>query len=249
MKTIKNYSDAINYLGTKSERPYANNTRVAKADFENIKITYHGNWIVTLYPDDSISLFACGWKTITTKERLNWFLPDGFSVYQEKSVWYLSDRQAQKRYIFADGITISNDRQVTGFIPESDDTTKQTIKAIKRFVNGYVAELLAGKMDKPSGGDCWYCAMVTDDGQNLGDATKNNEHILNHFEESYYVPSLLYNAFKNNGRLCEIAKDGIARLTDESYRDSVSTWQKSVVERDVKSCLTAYLKHVLNVAQ
>lgn len=245
---IKSFAEASEFLGNKVNRPYAHNTRIIRVDQNKIIATYHDNPVVTFMPD-GLMLSSCGWKTITTKERLNWFVPDGFSVYQEKSIWYLSDRHVQKRYIFADGITISKDGTVTGFIPDTDDTTKQTIKAIKKYVAGYVAELLAGKMKKPSTGDCWYCSMHTDAGESLGDATKNNDHILSHFEESYYVPSMLYNAYAFNSRLSEFTKDGIARLTDEKYRDSVSDWQKSLVQRDVTACLTSYLKHELNVAQ
>jgi hypothetical protein len=42
-----------------------------------------------------------------------------------------------------------------------------------------------------------------------------------------------------------LAKDGVARLWQG---ESISDWQRSVVARDVRSTLTAYLKHVLNVA-
>jgi hypothetical protein len=87
--------------------------------------------------------------------------------------------------------------------------------------------------------------MQTTDGHNLGEQTNNTDHILSHFEESYYVPSILMNAFKHNNRLSIMTQDGIARLMSG---ESISEWQSSIVARDVKSCLTAYLKHLLGVA-
>jgi hypothetical protein len=87
--------------------------------------------------------------------------------------------------------------------------------------------------------------MVTENGESWGDATKDTDHILSHFEDSYYVPSLLTTAAKFKERMSAMSKDGVARLWQG---ESISNWQQSIVARDVKSTLTAYLKHVLNVA-
>jgi hypothetical protein len=231
---IKTYQQAKDYLQGKKSRPYAHNTRIIidtlDLGHEVITVTYHDNPVVNFFPDGTVTYSSCGWKTPTTKERINWFLPDGFRVYQEKSVWYLAkvinwDWQNAERFIFADGIAIKADNVYNA---GAEDNTKQTIKAIKKFVDGYVKALLQNEVENPSSGDCWYCLMQTTDGHNLGEQTNNTDHILSHFEESYYVPSILMNAFKHNNRLSIMTQDGIAR--------------------NVKSCLTAYLKHLLGVA-
>lgn len=252
---IKSYQDAKEYLGNKKERPYANNTRIEidtlNLGHDVITVKYHGNSIVNFYPDSTSSFSSCGWKTATTKERINWFLPDGFSLYQEKSVWYIEDylwsntqgRVVNGKWIFADGIAIKNG---TVYNAGAEDTTKDTIKTIKKYVDGYIKALLAMEVESPSSGDCWYCVMKDASGKNLGELTNDTSHILSHMEESYYVPSLLVNAFKFNNRLSMMARDGIARLTSG---ESISDWQQSKVSRDVKSCLTSYLKHLLGIAQ
>jgi len=249
--TIKSYQDAKEYLQGKKSRPYAHNTRITidslDLGHEVITVTYHDNPIVNFYPDGVASFSSCGWKTPTTKERINWFLPDGFSLYQEKSVWHVVKHGTSYNYInyvFADGLAIDKFGNVYNDAPA--DNIKDTIKAIKKFVDGYIKALLSGEMDSPSGGDCWYCLMENEQGKNLGELTSNNEHILSHFEESYYVPSMLLNAYKFNKRLSQFTMNAVYTLWSGS---KVSEWESSLVARDVKSCLTAYLKHLLGIAQ
>ncbi len=95
--SIKNYDDAFKYLKGKQDRPYANNTRI-EMEFSDysIVVRYHGNRIVTFYKNGIVKYSSSGWQTVTTKERLNWYLPDGFYLYQEKRVWYLAKRQASR---------------------------------------------------------------------------------------------------------------------------------------------------------
>lgn len=251
---ITSFQEASDYLGSKQERPYANNTRIERVPADSkIVAKYHGHTVAEFYEDGWNSYSSCGWKTMTTKERINWFLPRGFNLYQSKSVWQITDRgseyeydwQNAKSYLFEDGITVNpTTREVTG--AGTEDGTQKTLKLLRTFVKNYVQELVDGKIDKPSNGDCWYCLMQTEDGKSLGEASGNTDHILSHFRERYYVPSLLVNAFKFNHRISLMAQDGIARL---QAGESISDWQKEVVSRDVKSCLTAYLKHCLNIAQ
>src|SRR5688572_16989486 len=93
---IKNYQQALEYLNGKKERPYAHNTRIVmdtlNLGHDVITVTYHGNPVVNFFPD-RVSFSSCGWKIITTKERINWFLPEGFYCYQERSQWYISGKQ------------------------------------------------------------------------------------------------------------------------------------------------------------
>lgn len=249
MKQIKNFQQALEYLGNKTERPYAHNTRI-----EAVRITdseaaivakYHGNIVATFTPDHNVYTSA-GWKTLTTKERINWFLPDGFRVYQERSMWHLS-KFGVGSWIWQDGITVDSAGNVSNAADETEsDEVKKTIKAIKKYVDGFIKALLNGKVEQMSAGDCWYCFMQTESGESLGEATHNTDHILSHLKEPYYVPSLLYRAVEKTGHVSTLGKDGIARLWQG---EKISEWQASIVARDVKSCLTSYLKHELGIAQ
>jgi len=254
--SIKSYQDAKAFLGNKKERPFAHNTRIEidtlDLGHEVITVKYHGHPVVNFYPDGTSTFNSCGWRTLTTKERINWFLPDGFHLYQEKSTWYIvkhgntyGDWTSSNRFNFADGIAIKDGTVYNDAPMDEQDTIKAQIKAIKAYVKGFVTALFNGEISAPSGGDCWYCLMQTESGESLGDATKNHDHIISHMEESYFVPSLIVNASKN-GRLSDFAKSTIAQLWNG---ESVSDWQKDITARQLSSCLTAYIKHALNIAQ
>lgn len=195
----------------------ANNTYARLDSNGAIVIRYHDTDVVTLFYDGAIRLDSGGWKTLTTKERLNWFLPYSIRVYQESGIWYLSDNK--EVYLFEDGLTISASGEITGAgslesVKEIENLRKEIRKYCKRFAKA-VINLEVGK---PSGGDCWYCAMVTQDGETLGEAINNTDHFLSHFEESYFVPSLLYKAIQyyrvsrfTEGILYEIFEEGMIR--------------------------------------
>lgn len=240
-QNVKNYEQALQYLNGKKERPFAHNTRIESDSLnlghEVITIKYHGNPIVNIYPD-YVSYSSCGWKTITTKECINWFLPDGFALWQEKSVWYISDRNTNSRHIFIDGICIDKFGNVSNAgSPSEFDDTKLKIKQIKKFVDGYISALISGEVPTPSGGDCWYCCMKGMEG---------SDHINSHIEESYFVPSLLTRAVEYKD-ISPMAKNTIAGIWQLNTLPS-SNWEISILTRDVKSSLTAYIKHELNIA-
>ncbi len=247
-KNIKNYAQALEYLGGKKERPYAHNTRIEidtlNLGHEVVTVKYHGNPVVNMFPDGTNTYSSCGWKTSTTKERINWFLPDGFSLYQEKSVWHIANRNKGEGYVFADGIAIDSNGSVYNAAPDNEnEAIKKTIKAIKKFVDGYIKALLSGEVEQPGAGDCFYCQMVTTDGRNLGEVS-GSDHLISHMEESYYVPSMLVNADKFKG-MSILARSTIAQIWQG---ETTSDWQRDIMARDVKSSLTAYMKHCLNIA-
>lgn len=52
-----------------------------------ISVLLHGNSIVDWKSDGTASISHCGYKTPTTKRRLNQF---GFAVHQEKGEWFIT---------------------------------------------------------------------------------------------------------------------------------------------------------------
>lgn len=74
-------------------KPIGNNTRLYYEDpgvgYESYySVRLHGNEILRLYSDRFIPLDA-GWKTVTTKARLNDLMPMG-TVFQKDWDWYLT---------------------------------------------------------------------------------------------------------------------------------------------------------------
>lgn len=71
-------------------------------------------------------------------------------------------------------------------------------RRINKFVADAVAELVTNGLPMPSGGDCWYCSMVTTEGQTWGDLS-DASHLDDHIRERYYVPTLFVNALREAG--------------------------------------------------
>jgi len=70
----------------------SSNTRIEV--LTNVTIMYlHENAIAYRYndPEKTISITNAGWKTNTTKERLNG-IPN-VNIYQKKGVWYLNEKE------------------------------------------------------------------------------------------------------------------------------------------------------------
>ena len=192
---MTNYNELDQFLGKKEDRPYGNNTRVQRRG-DKIAIKYHDTDIM-LFSENEISMDCQGWRTSTTKTRLNDNLPSPWYVYQEKNQWYL--RNGENTYVFEDGITIHLNMKtryymkdmITGEGKLSDVKKRQKlIRQINKYANDFVTEFVTGNIPEPSGGDCWGCLMKDENGK----TALGSDHFLLHIEEKYYVPSLLMNA-------------------------------------------------------
>ena len=143
--------------------------------------------------------------------------------------------------MFADGLTIGPDMRVTG----AGESRAGLSRDINQFAKGYAAAFVNGDIDAPSGGDCWFCAMMTKDGESLGDVTGDTSHLLSHVEESYFVPALLINAAQ---------AFPVAPLVGSYIRDvwngggDDSQWIAEVAQRQIRSSVARYLKIKLAVA-
>jgi hypothetical protein len=195
------YSELAAYLGAKkSERPWGNNTRV-RQDAHAIVVTLHNTEVAHVRPDGSITLNTGGWQTVTTKDRLNKVLAlagGHWRVWTEKSLWMLyyyanpgvGSTDPIPSYAFADGVTVWPDGRIEGQAPEPPTKLR---KAAKAYVNKLVAALLDGSLPAPDNGDCFFCRGI------FGDSgERDSDHILNHIEEGYLVPSLLANVISDN---------------------------------------------------
>jgi hypothetical protein len=111
MKIPTSYQDAWVYLGVKSDRPAANNTRVQIREGGAVALRLHQTDIVTWYRDGRTVLNSGGWRTPTTKDRIN--AATSARLSQKSGVWYHPDGHP-----FADGDTINADGSRTYLAPE-----------------------------------------------------------------------------------------------------------------------------------
>lgn len=169
-------------------RKTANNTIVEAMDNGAVGIKLHNTFIVIVNANGSFELNSGGWLTVTTKERINRYTPAG--IYARAGVWYMADGSLfyDHMIIKADGSPLKPRK------PAAYEAKLKTVKKqAKAYAKGFVAELQAGHVGYPSGGDCWYCSMFDQDGKTSA------EHIRQHIKDKYYVPSLLVNAGRAAG--------------------------------------------------
>jgi hypothetical protein len=252
--SIHSFEDAAAFLGGKQTRTIAHNTRVelregAGEDGANtIIVRYHDSMVVRYQEDGRTELYAAGWMTKTTKDRLNAFLPRDWKVSQVAGQWYLCKYGVGvESFAFCDGITIAANGNVTGAGSESAVQAKaKQVQAIKKYVNAYVKALVGGEVPAPSGGDCWYCYMRVDGTKETLGERANSDHILDHMKESYFVPSLLVRALEMYAA-APMTMATIGQLWGMSPGQP-SKPQNELLVKDATSSLTRYLKHCLGVA-
>lgn len=194
------YSDALKILdsGRKQDsKIIANNTRLIRhANYIGVQL--HDTEVVKIYPDH-YALFTGGWYTVTTKSRLNEFSPA--YLRQESGRWYIGRWNEPNTSLFYEGMKVDiygHPLHIKKLTIKADKAAKTLKAKIARYVKLCGVELSKG-LPVPSGGDCWYCAMNTQENKTLGDATGNHEHLLDHMKEGYVVPSLLLNAVVEAG--------------------------------------------------
>lgn len=99
-----NYTEAVNLVHGKTNRKtrkVGNNT-YAEIEYDNsVSIRLHGTSVVRFYPNGLVKLNSGGWRTSTTKDRINKYSP--VSVYQKNFEWFLRDHTP-----FEDNILVRN---------------------------------------------------------------------------------------------------------------------------------------------
>lgn len=106
IQTAATYFGWQTLLGNRHERKIGNNTIIRAGVVYNsredqtgepaIEVCLHGNRIAAIRQDDSVQLWDGGWRTATTKERLNKILRAmcaNVGIYQKDFDWYLQHSQ------------------------------------------------------------------------------------------------------------------------------------------------------------
>ena len=112
------YEDCQEIWKNSKRHKMANNTyliQYEKADYYAIRL--HSTDVMTFDPDGGVTLHTGGWETVTTKERINRYLPEGFGVFQQNFKWWLSDHRRgwdrELRYSYRDGMHIDRNGDVS----------------------------------------------------------------------------------------------------------------------------------------
>jgi len=87
-----NYAEAISMVHGKTKqkaRKVGNNTYAEIESDNSVSVRLHGTAVVRFYPNGLVKLNSGGWRTSTTKNRINKYSP--VKVYQKKYEWYLQN--------------------------------------------------------------------------------------------------------------------------------------------------------------
>jgi len=254
-----NYKEANNLLQgrCKKSKKFANNTYLMRdLNSTDILAKYH-NTIVTRFKDNGdIILDSGGWRTTSTKERINWFL-NGINLYQEKGVWYLikawsldHKERVEKSVVFHDGIKITKRLKICG---KSNGKSEEKLQVkVNEYCKDFADAFITGKIDPPGAGDCFDCSMyIEGENSTLGERSKS-DHILLHIKEKYYVPSLLHRAIQKY-EVCQFTMSFVASLRDpnsgeEGKKFRESKWMQNIAKRDILKSLKKYIRQQLSLA-
>jgi len=162
-------------LGSRNRKKVANNTYLVRRENGDIVLILHESPILTA-TNGSLVLDSCGWQTLTTKERINRYLPTGWTLYSENRIWYLEDPQ-KARYAFADGITIEPDGSVKNAADLEE--ANQKIQTVKRYIDAYLK--LHPTPPDFSVCPCFRCRP----------ALEPDEHIWQHIDNEEFPDNLL----------------------------------------------------------
>lgn len=242
------YTEFYNHImggKSKQNRTIAHNT-IARLEGDNIVIRYHNTDICIISPDNTKQLFTGGWYTLTTKQRLN-ELVTPFTLYQEHNKWYIWDYKTGDKYIYQDGMTINPDNTVSGEGSIKDATKQDKLRnKIKKYCAAYMDKLVSGKIEKPSSGDCFYCAMTeVSSNKPLGEAINDTSHLELHMTEKYYVPSLFYNAIQDFP-VSQIALWGLSSLWGDEILDKCD-WSLFILKKQGYKSLLRYMLQEFNL--
>ena len=97
------YQQLDQYLGVKQERPALEpNTRIRRYG-PVIAVLLHDHKILTYYQSGEVELNSCGYRTVTTKRRMNQYL-DGYYVTQQNFKWLVQNTYTSR--VFQDRMVI-----------------------------------------------------------------------------------------------------------------------------------------------
>jgi hypothetical protein len=186
-------------------------------------VKYVATVVVEIREDGTYRLDTGGWRTVTTKERINYYAP--VRMYQRNHVWYLKDGVP-----FSDGIIVDKRGRVKS-APNAKQVKQiaRIHKQIAKYVDGYAKAIEAKTLAEPSGGDCWFCVGLVTDAR-TGAKSADNGHLMNHVHENYYVPSLLVNALRAKGYRPEYVNpwNGITRDT-KTFKRALRDYLKAAL--------------------
>lgn len=204
-----------------------NTLRIQYAD-GSIAVRLHDTDIITKDVDGNIILDSGGWRTKTTKERMERY--GDLRIWQEKGIWMIGckDLNGENTHTeFYDGIKFSTDLTLLSGEKLSD---MSMIEKTKKQISKFVSLITRENLPVPDAGDCWFCSLRTEDGKTMGEIANDVEHLKQHINEKYMHGSLLVNAMRERGYNDDQIRTHYSIRVADTFRRAVRTYlQKRLI--------------------
>lgn len=163
-----------------SAKVIANNTLKIEYKDGTTAIRFHDTDIITTIKNGTQILNSGGFRTKTTKERLN----DHIRPYVSQSNyrWYVGG------VLFFDGIKIKDGKVLN----KSSAPKEKDARPIKKRIDKYCNLITKDNLPIPNNGDCWYCLMFDKEG-------RQTDHLNQHLKDGYLFGSILVNSMRETG--------------------------------------------------
>lgn len=217
------YQWAVDKLEGRERRKLANHTYLERTSADTIAVRLHATHVVIYHASGDVVLNSGGWRTSTTKDRINNYSP--IRITQAAGVWYV-----REDLTFADHMIVKPDGTLVGGGPDPGAVRRQRTK-VRKFAEEFVRRLRAGEIPAPSGGDCWMCLFLAQGGK------PDPEHVRDHMAHNYFVPSLLVNALNWRG---SIAMRSLAYSRFQGGDPATGWPENDWLWRDIRKSLTRY---------
>jgi hypothetical protein len=102
-----NYEKAKEILGSRDSKKIGNNTYLVACAL-GIGLKLHDTIVLHFAPSGVVTVRTGGWRSVTTKSRINEYLPGGFRIIQKDYSWFWFCATTKATAEFAEGDTVSD---------------------------------------------------------------------------------------------------------------------------------------------
>jgi hypothetical protein len=185
-------------------------------------IRLHATDVVSFKRGGRITLNSGGYRTMTTRGRINAYLPSRYAVHTHRGMWTVHDRESGASVPYYDGMTLPNAFKARRKADANAKREATLQKQIADFVK--LIPIDGSPRIVPSAGDCFVCACERPHGNKYhgyptsGSRGDGGDHLLQHIREGYMHGTLIWNAVQWSGYKPEYMAGGkIARQCVRRY--------------------------------
>lgn len=109
MNIPRDYKEASAFLGDKLSKNVKGKraTVIVRFDDSTIRLRYQGTTVAEFRNDGSVQVSSGGWRSKTTKDRINSAILGLGTVFQKNFEWFMFDYQRNTTVPFQDGMVVN----------------------------------------------------------------------------------------------------------------------------------------------